>query len=255
VLDLIGERRVKPGATGIELDPARHFASPYRRASLSRTGTAWVPAILKLYSAGHRCHNTALPVRDVMKLLFDFFPLLLFFAAYKFYDIFVATAAAILASFAQVTLFWLKHRRFEKMHLIGLGVIVVFGGLTLVLHDNTFIKWKPTIVHWVMAALLIGSHFVGEKTAIERLLGEQISLPQRLWGRLNFSWGVFFFLLGALNIYVAFFFGLHLDTQTRDDIWVYFKVPGTLALTLLFVVMQALLMAKHVQEKAENPES
>lgn len=187
-----------------------------------------------------------------MKLLFDFFPLLLFFAAYKLYDIFVATAVAIIASFAQVAMFWLKHRRFEKMHLIALGAIAVFGGLTLVLHDNTFIKWKPTIVHWLMSTLLFGSQFVGKKTVIERILGEQISLPRRVWARLNFSWGVFFFVLGVLNIYVAFFFGPHLDAQTRDDIWVYFKVPGTLALTLLFVVMQALLMARHVDEKTEN---
>ena len=189
-----------------------------------------------------------------MKLLFDFFPLLLFFAAYKFYDIFVATAVAIAASFAQVTLYWLKHRRFENMHLIALGAIAVFGGLTLILHDNTFIKWKPTIVHWLLAVVLFASHFVGEQTAMERMLGKQISLPRSVWTRLNLSWGVFFFVLGALNIYVAFFFGAHLDAQTRDDIWVYFKVPGTLALTLLFVVAQALLMARHVNPETQNQE-
>lgn len=190
-----------------------------------------------------------------MKFLFDFFPLLLFFAAYKFYGIYVATATAMVASFIQVATFWLKHRRFEKMHLIALGAIVIFGGLTLALHDNTFIKWKPTIVYWIMATLLFGSHFVGEKTAIERMLEGQIALPPRLWARLNLSWGIFFLFLGALNIYFAFYFRLDLDEKARDDAWVYFKVGGTLGLTLLFVIAQAVFMARHVEDRTRKQES
>ena len=190
-----------------------------------------------------------------MKFLFDFFPLLLFFAAYKFYGIYVATATAMAASFIQVAAFWLKHRRFEKMHLIALGAIVVFGGLTLALHDNTFIKWKPTIVYWIMAALLFGSHFVGKKTAIERILAGQIALPPHLWPRLNLSWGIFFFVLGALNIYFAFYFAPHLDEKTRDDAWVYFKVGGTLGLTFIFIIVQAVLMAKHLEDRTGKQES
>lgn len=190
-----------------------------------------------------------------MKFLFDFFPLLLFFAAYKFYDIYVATAAAIIASFIQVGAFWLKHRRFEKMHLIALGTIAVFGGLTLALHDNTFIKWKPTIVYWIMATLLLGSHFIGKKTVIERMLEGQIALPSRLWARLNLSWGIFFFVLGALNIYFAFYFGPQLDEKTRDDAWVYFKVGGGLGLTFLFVIVQAIVMAKHLEDRTPKQES
>jgi intracellular septation protein len=184
-----------------------------------------------------------------MKFLYDLFPLLLFFVAFKFYDIYVATAVAIAASFVQVGLFWLKHRRFETMHLITLGVIAVFGGLTLALHDDTFIKWKPTLVYWILAALVLGSQYVGKKTIIERMMAAQITLPTAVWRRLNLSWGIFFVAIGAANIYVAFFYGLDLDLETRQAIWVNFKVFGLLGLTLLFTVVQAVFIAKHIQDK------
>jgi intracellular septation protein len=190
-----------------------------------------------------------------MKFLYDLFPLLLFFAAFKFYDIYVATAVAIAASFLQTGLFWLKHRRFETMHLITLAVIAVFGGLTLVLHDDTFIKWKPTLVYWILAALLLASQWFGKKTIIERMMSAQVALPAPVWKRLNLSWGIFFAVLGAVNIYVAFFYGLELDADTRRGIWVNFKVFGLLGLTLLFVVGQAFFMARHMQQKPENGES
>src|SRR5688572_9456117 len=103
-----------------------------------------------------------------MKFLYDLLPLLVFFAAFKLYDIYIATAVAIVASFAQVGWFWLRHRRFETIHLITLGIIVVFGGLTLLLRDDTFIKWKPTLVHWILGVFVLGSHFTGGRTLIER---------------------------------------------------------------------------------------
>ena len=190
-----------------------------------------------------------------MKFLYDLFPLLLFFAAFKFYDIYVATAVAIAASFLQTGLFWLKHRRFETMHLITLAVIAVFGGLTLALHDETFIKWKPTLVYWILAALLLASQWIGKKTIIERMMSAQVALPAPVWKRLNLSWGIFFAVLGAVNIYVAFFYGLDLDADTRRSIWVNFKVFGLLGLTLLFVVGQAFFMARHMQHKPETGES
>lgn len=184
-----------------------------------------------------------------MKLFFDLFPLLLFFAAYKTYDIYVATAIAIAASFVQVGIFWAKHRRFEPMHLVTLAVIVVFGGLTLLLRDNRFIMWKPTLVNWLFGALILGSHWIGNKTLMHRLLGTQVELPATAWKRLNMSWGVFFMLMGALNIYVAFYYGLDLAPEEREAIWVNFKVFGMLGLTFLFVILQAFYMARFMSDK------
>jgi len=190
-----------------------------------------------------------------MKFLYDLFPLLLFFAAFKLYDIYVATAVAIVASFVQVGGFWLRHRRFETMHLVTLGVIVVFGGLTLILRDDTFIKWKPTLVYWILAAIVLGSQAVGRKTAIERLLGNQLTLPPHVWTRLNLSWGIFFVALGALNLYVAFYYARELDAAARQEIWVQFKVFWLLGLTLAFTVVQALFMARHISSTEKRPDA
>lgn len=187
-----------------------------------------------------------------MKFLYDLFPLLLFFVAFKYYGIYEATAVAIIASFVQVGGFWLKHRRFETTHLVTLGVIVVFGGLTLALHDDTFIKWKPTLVYWILAALLLGSQFFGKKTVIERMLGNQFTLPPAVWTRQNLSWAIFFAMLGVLNLYVAFYYAPDLDAAARRDIWVNFKVFGLLGLTLAFTVVQAMLLARYVNDKTEK---
>ena len=187
-----------------------------------------------------------------MKFLYDLFPLLLFFAAFKFYDIYVATGAAIAASFLQVGYFWFKHRRFETMHLVTLAVIAVFGGLTLALHDDTFIKWKPTLVYWILAGLMFGSQWFGNKTLIERMMSGQIALPAFVWRRLNLSWGIFFALLGVANIYVAFYYGLELSAEVRRNIWVDFKVFGSFGLTLAFAIAQAFFMAKYVQDTPES---
>ncbi|MGE5242506.1 MAG: septation protein A [Bacteroidota bacterium] len=190
-----------------------------------------------------------------MKFLYDLFPLLLFFAAFKLYDIYVATAVAIVASFVQVGFFWLKHRRFETMHLVTLAVIVVFGGLTLALHNDVFIKWKPTLVYWILAALVLASQWFGRITLIERMMSAQVALPPPVWKRLNLSWGLFFAALGAANLYVAFYYGLDLDAETRRNIWVNFKVFGLFGLTLVFAIAQAVFMAKHIQEKPAEENS
>lgn len=190
-----------------------------------------------------------------MKFLYDLFPLLLFFAAFKFYGIYAATAVAIAASFAQVGYFWFRHHRVETMHVVTLAIIAVFGGLTLLLHDDTFIKWKPTLVYWILGALVLASQWFGRKTIVERMMSAQIALPAPAWKRLNLSWGIFFAALGAVNLYVAFYYGLDLDAETRQGIWVNFKVFGLLGITLLFVVGQAFFMTKHMQDKPEGGES
>ncbi len=189
-----------------------------------------------------------------MKFLFDLFPLLTFFLAFKIYDIYVATAASIFASFIQVGWYWHKHRRFEPLHLITLAVLVVFGGMTIVLRNDVFIKWKPTIINWIFAALVLGSQYLGRKNLAERLLGNQLALPERIWLRLNVSWGVFFLLMGALNLYVAFFYGQNLDAETRLSVWVNFKFFGIMGLTLAFTVMQGIFLSKYL-EKSEKDKS
>ena len=183
-----------------------------------------------------------------MKFLFDLFPLLLFFTAFKMYDIFIATGVAIGASAVQVGSYWLKNRRFETMHLVTFGTIAVFGGLTLVLHDDTFIKWKPTIIYWLMAGVLLGSQYFGKKPAIEHLLGSQVSVPRHIWLRQNMNWAIFFAVIGVLNLYIAFYYAPELDAAVRQDIWVKAKVFGFTGLTLVFIIVQAMLMAPHIRE-------
>ncbi|HBA36190.1 MAG TPA: septation protein A, partial [Gammaproteobacteria bacterium] len=123
-----------------------------------------------------------------MKLLYDFFPILLFFIAYKLEGIFVATAVAIAASFVQVSLFWYRHRRFENMHLVSLALITILGGLTLLLQEKSFIMWKPTLINWAFGAVFLGSHFIGKQPLIQRMIGGQISLTDTIWRRLSYMW-------------------------------------------------------------------
>ena len=174
-----------------------------------------------------------------MKLLFDFFPILLFFAAYKVYGIYAATAAAVAASVLQVAYSWLRHRRVEKMLLISMGLIVVLGGATLILHDEVFIKWKPTAVNWLFATAFLASRFVGERTLAERMLGSAISVQSAVWRRVNLSWAIFFIAMAVLNEFVW--------RKTRTDIWVDFKVYGILGLTIAFIIAQAFYLGRHAQ--------
>ncbi|MCB1757991.1 MAG: septation protein A, partial [Gammaproteobacteria bacterium] len=136
-----------------------------------------------------------------MKLLYDFFPIALFFAAYQIAGIYAATVVAILASLAQVGHFWFKNRRFETMHLVSLSLIVVLGGLTLILRDKAFIMWKPTLVNWLFAAAFLATSLIGKRPLIHRILGSQLDLPKNVWQRLNSLWIGFFLLSGAANIF------------------------------------------------------
>jgi intracellular septation protein len=199
--------------------------------------------------------QSGLPIRLIsMKFLYDLLPLLLFFAAYKYFDIYVATGVAIAASVVQTAGYWFKHRRFETMHLVTLGVIVVFGGLTVFLRDDTFIKWKPTLVYWILALLLLGSQLFGSRTIMDRMLSTQIVLPPVVWRKLNLSWALFFLALGVLNLYVAFYYGLgSLDEAARTDLWVKFKVFGLMAITFVFIIAQAVVMARYAQPAPNVP--
>ena len=180
-----------------------------------------------------------------MKLLFDLFPVLLFFAAYKLYDIYVATAVAIAAGLAQVAWMWLRHRRVEKTHLATAGLLVVFGGLTLALQDENFIKWKPTILDWLFAAVFVGSRLVGtRRPLVQRMMAGTVTVADPVWERLNTLWVLFFVAMGVLNLVVVYNF----DTDT----WVDFKLFGMLGLTFLFVVAQAFYLARHMQPEAST---
>jgi intracellular septation protein len=176
-----------------------------------------------------------------MKFLFDLFPVILFFIAFKLADIYVATAAAIAATFAQVGWLKLRGRKVDTMLWASLAIIVVFGGATLLLQDETFIKWKPTILYWLFAAVLAGGELVFRHNPIRALLGEQLQLPDHAWRTLNRSWAGFFAFMGAANLFVAYNFS--------TDAWVNFKLFGGIGLMLLFVLAQGLFLAKYVEEK------
>lgn len=175
-----------------------------------------------------------------MKFLLDFFPLLLFFAAWSFYDIFVATAVAIVATAAQVAWMWFRHRRVENVHWMTLGIMVLFGGATLAFRDPTFIKLKPTVLYWAFAAALLFSQAIMGKNLIRIMMQKQMSLPDPIWVKLNASWAAFFVGMGALNLYIAYTF--------TEATWVKFKVFGGLGLMLVFVVLQALVLSRHVED-------
>lgn len=180
-----------------------------------------------------------------MKFLFDFFPIVLFFAAYKLGDIYIATGTAILTSLLLVL--WSRYKLgfYEKMPLFTLITLIVLGGSTLLFRNELFIKWKPTAVYWLLSLGFLLSQFIGQKKPlIQRMAEKSIHLKNTIWGQLNISWSIFFAVLGLLNIYVIY----NYDTDT----WVNFKLFGTLGLTLLFVIAQGFYMARHHQPDSEQ---
>lgn len=182
-----------------------------------------------------------------MQLLFDFFPVIAFFVAYKLTDIYVATGVIIVAVIAQTAIQWLRHRKVSSMALISGALVLVFGGLTLAIHDKAFIQWKVTVVNWLFAAGFVATQFIGERTLIERMLGENVSLERSVWRRLNLAWAAFFIVLGALNLYVAYNFD--------ENVWVNFKLFGVLGLTLVFALGQGLWIASKMPEESSSSTS
>jgi intracellular septation protein len=178
-----------------------------------------------------------------MKQLFEFFPILLFFIAFKLYDIYVATAVIIVATILQVGYAWFRYRKVETMQWITLGLIVVMGGATILLHDEQFIKWKLSIIEWLFGIAFIGSQFIGKKPFVERMMSKSLTLPDFVWRRLNLMWGCFFIIVGFINVYVMF----HYTT----DQWVTFKTFGVPGLMVVFIVLQMIFLYKYIPETEE----
>lgn len=186
-----------------------------------------------------------------MKLLFDFFPVLLFFITFKSYDdpkqgILAATAVIIVATGVQVLVTWLRHRRVEKIHLVTLALLVGMGGITLLLQDEIYIKWKSTVFFWLLAGAFLGSQFVGRKTLVQRFFDAKFDAPGNVWMVLNLSWVVFFLCLGALNLFVVYNFS--------TDTWVNFKLFGLTGLMFVFIFAQILYLFRYMIPDEDSEE-
>lgn len=200
-----------------------------------------------------------------MKLLFDLFPVLLFFVAFKYSEknpevaaswvgsllgsstidikqapILLATVVVIAATIAQIAWVWFRHGKVDKMLWVSLVLVVFFGSLTLIFQDESFIKWKPTILYWIFAGSMSFAALVLKKNAIKAMLGEQLTLPEAVWARINLAWVIFFAFMGILNLVIAFNFS--------TDVWVNFKLFGGMGLMLIFVFGQGIVLSKYVQE-------
>ncbi len=179
-----------------------------------------------------------------MKFLFDLFPVILFFAAFKFYGIFIATAVAIVATIGQIIYCKIRNGKVDPMLMVSGGIIAVLGGATLLLHDQTFILWKPTVLYWVIASVLISSQVFFKKNLIRSVMEKQMTMPDFLWMRLNIAWAVFFTALGFVNLYVAFHYPL--------DTWVNFKLFGITGLMFVFIIMQTVLVSKYITPETKT---
>jgi len=180
-----------------------------------------------------------------LKLLIEFFPVVLFFTAYKFSDIYLATEVLIAACVVQIVLLRLLGLAVENSHKITLVLVVLFGGATLLLHDEQFIKWKPTVINWLFAAGFAGSHWIGDKPILARMLNGQVDLSDAVLRQLSWAWVGFFVVMGAANLFVM----SHYDTNT----WVNFKMFGLLGMTVVFIVLQSAWIMVQVK-KRENAE-
>ena len=212
-----------------------------------------------------------------MKILFDFLPILLFFATFKYAEgqkewaarfasehfgflvsggvvgtteapVLLATLVVIVATLAQITFLLVRGKKIDMMLWISLGLVVVLGGATVWFHNETFIKWKPSVLYWAMGASFWISQTFFRKNLLQALIGDQLELPRTVWQRLNFAWIAFFTLMGLLNLYVAYSF----DTST----WVNFKLFGGIGLMLLFTLGQGIYLSRHIKpEPAEQAKS
>ena len=179
-----------------------------------------------------------------MKLLIDFFPILLFFGSYKLYDIYIGTGVLMAATVAQMALIYGIDRKLQAMHKLTLVLVLIFGSLTLVLHDDRFIKWKPTVLYGAMAIALALAVWVYKKNFLKMLLGSQLELPDPVWLRLNTIWIAYSIFMALINGYVAAYY------STAD--WVNFKLWGY-AFPLAFIIGQGFYIARYI--KTDEPQS
>jgi intracellular septation protein len=223
-----------------------------------------------------------------MKILFDLLPIVFFFGAYKLAGIYVATGVAITAATLQVAWMWWREHRVDTLLLATLGLIVLFGGLTIALHDPIFVMWKPSLVNWLFGATFLGSQWIGERPLAQRMMGQAVTVAPPVWRRLNLAWAVFFFGLGLVNLVVVYwatgfyqaqhalllasgkaaidladcatqFAGNLLaqcnDAHDREGYWVNFKLFGMMGLTILFVLAQAVYLGRHVKDEPQTAET
>ena len=193
-----------------------------------------------------------------MKQILEFLPIVLFFGAYQmdgetltvgawshtFDGIFSATAVLMIATIAVWLIMLAITRRNDKRLMWMMIAVVVFGTATLVLRDQRFIQWKPTVFNWVMAVLFFGSQFVGKKTLLERLLSQQLVLSEVIWKRLNALWVTNFVTVGALNLYVAY--------QYEEAFWVSYKLYSSIGFILLMMLLTVMIVAPHLRSEDQD---
>jgi intracellular septation protein len=185
--------------------------------------------------------------RNSMKFFYDLLPIIVFFTAYKLYNIYIATATAIVAAIVQISVTLIRGKKPDMMQLVTLGMIIILGGATLFFRNELFIKWKPTVVYWVLGGIFAFTPLLTNKNLVQKMLDKSLALPDKGWTILNISWYSFFFFMGILNLIVVYSF----DT----DVWVNFKLFGTLGLTIAFVVLQGVLVSKYMPETKEHNNS
>lgn len=197
------------------------------------------------------CYILAFPINiiaaeDLMKLLFDFFPIILFFASYKIFhhDIFIATAVVIVVSIIQVLIYWLKYRRVEALLLTNCVLILLFGGTTLLLHQEIYVKWKASVIYWLYAVALIASQYFGTKPLVQRALETNLTLPAQVWAKVNWICAIYFAGIGFINLFVVY----HFSTNA----WVDFKLFGILGLTILFFVGLSFYLSRYIDPKSDT---
>jgi intracellular septation protein len=179
-----------------------------------------------------------------MSLFYEIFPVFLFFLAFKFYGIYVATVVGIVTTFLQVITTRIWQGKWDRKQLVTLAVFLVFGGMTLYFHNPIFVKWKPTVVFWVFALFILGSQFFSQKPLMQRLMKNMLqdndTVPMRVWKRLNLIWAVFFIGLGGINLYIAYYFS--------NDAWVNFKFYGVTSALFLLSIFQAIYLMRYLSE-------